>query len=118
PIDHDPRRTVSGVPPCDRTIPAARLDAPEPTVSRSRTTTRSAPSSRANTDAQPPSVPAPTITRSALSRVIGRDPNACAVEPQERARAYAARMQLPRPIAAPRAPLDRRTLAEDGAVGR
>src|SRR6478735_2212664 len=50
-------------------MPAARDDAPEPTWARSTTTTRLAPSARAKTDAQPPTVPAPTTTRSARSAI-------------------------------------------------
>src|SRR5262245_54888817 len=48
-------------------MPAARDDAPIPTRPRSRTTTRPMPSAAANSDAQPPIVPAPTTTRSARS---------------------------------------------------
>src|SRR4051794_11503758 len=50
-------------------MPAARELAPWPAVPASTTTTRPAPSSRAKTDAQPPTVPAPTTTRSALSLI-------------------------------------------------
>src|SRR5438552_3144023 len=60
-----PRATVVGVPPCARTMPAARLLAPSPSRPRSRTTTRSAPDGLAKYEAQPPTVPAPTMTRSA-----------------------------------------------------
>ena len=49
-------------------MPAARELAPSPTSPRSRTTTRPAPSAFAKYDAQPPTVPAPTTTRSARSR--------------------------------------------------
>src|SRR5436190_7986847 len=66
-MDHRPSRTAISVPPCARTMPAARLLAPWPTSPRSRTTTRSAPEVFAKNEAQPPSVPAPTTTRSALS---------------------------------------------------
>src|SRR6202165_3860272 len=66
-----PRATVVGFPPCARTIPAARLLAPTPARPRSITTTRSAPWTRAKYDAQPPTVPAPTTTRSARSLAIG-----------------------------------------------
>src|ERR1700694_4389349 len=62
-----PRVTVVGVPPCARTMPAARLLAPSPARPCSRTTTRSAPDVLAKYEAQPPTVPAPTITRSARS---------------------------------------------------
>ena len=48
---------------------AARELAPWPTVAPSTTTTRPAPSSRAKTDAHPPTVPAPTTTTSALSLI-------------------------------------------------
>src|ERR1700694_2004579 len=65
-----PRVTVVGVPPCARTMPAARLLAPSPARPRSRTTTRPAPEVRAKYEAQPPTVPAPTITRSARSSRI------------------------------------------------
>ena len=58
---------MSGEPPCARTMPAARPEAPRPARSRSITTTRSRPASRAKTEAQPPTVPAPTTTRSAAS---------------------------------------------------
>ena len=58
---------MAGVPPCARTMPAARDEAPIPASPRSRTTTRPAPSPAAKTDAQPPTVPAPTTTRSARS---------------------------------------------------
>src|SRR3984893_4057408 len=67
---HRPRVTVVGVPPCARTIPAARLLAPSPTLACSMTTTRSAPDVREKYEAQPPTVPAPTITRSARSSGI------------------------------------------------
>ena len=50
-------------------MPAARELAPWPAVAASTTTTRPAPSSRAKTEAQPPTVPAPTTTRSALSLI-------------------------------------------------
>ncbi len=61
-----------GRPPCARTMPAARLDAPRPARSRSIATTRPRPPSRAKTDAHPPTVPAPTTTRSAASRATVR----------------------------------------------
>src|SRR3989442_3212686 len=67
---HRPRATVVGVPPCARTMPAARLLAPSPTRPRSRTMTRSAPDVRAKYEAQPPTVPAPTMTRSARFSLI------------------------------------------------
>src|SRR6202035_749551 len=67
---HRPRATVVGVPPCARTMPAAGLLAPSPARPRSRTTTRSAPDVLAKYEAQPPTVPAPTITRSARSSGI------------------------------------------------
>src|SRR5256885_966370 len=56
------------MPPCARTTPAAREDAPDPAWSFSRTTTRSAPKVAPKYEAQPPIVPAPTTTRSARSR--------------------------------------------------
>src|SRR2546423_5688965 len=62
---HRPRATVVGVPPCARTMPAARLLAPSPTRPRSMTMTRSAPDVLAKYEAHPPTVPAPTMTRSA-----------------------------------------------------
>src|ERR1700716_1607437 len=62
---HRPRVIVVAVPPCARSMPAARLLAPSPTRLRSRTTTRSAPDVLAKYEVQPPIVPAPTITRSA-----------------------------------------------------
>src|SRR2546421_1169229 len=65
-----PRATVVGVPPCARTMPAARLLAPSPARPRSRTMTRSAPDRRAKYEAQPPTVPAPTMTRPARSSLI------------------------------------------------
>src|SRR6267154_5911743 len=68
-----PRASVVGVPPCARTMPAARLLAPSPTRPRSMTMTRSAPDVLAKYEAQPPTVPAPTMTRSArLSLMIPR----------------------------------------------
>src|SRR5687767_4548696 len=48
-------------------MPAARDEAPIPTNPCSRTITRPMPAAAANTDAQPPMVPAPTTTRSARS---------------------------------------------------
>src|SRR5207244_7409105 len=62
---HRPRATAVGVPPCARTMPAARRLAPSPTRPRSITMTRSAPDILAKYEAQPPTVPAPTMTRSA-----------------------------------------------------
>src|SRR3954453_12991970 len=51
-------------------MPAARELAPMPARPRSRTTTRPAPSRAAKCAAQPPTVPAPTTTRSARCRVM------------------------------------------------
>src|SRR5438034_6789855 len=65
-----PRATVVGMPPCARTMPAARLLAPSPARPRSITMTRPAPCDRAKYDAQPPIVPAPTTTTSARSAAI------------------------------------------------
>src|SRR5919204_1009176 len=62
---HIPSATVPLVPPCARTIPAARLLAPSPARPRSMTITRSAPELLAKYEAHPPIVPAPTMTRSA-----------------------------------------------------
>src|SRR2546430_1357950 len=62
---HRPSATVVGVPPCARTMPAARLLAPSPARPCSMTMTRSAPDFLAKYEAQPPTVPAPTMTRSA-----------------------------------------------------
>src|SRR5438105_7101188 len=65
-----PSRTVPGVPPWARTMPAARLLAPSPARPRSSTITRLVPDCRAKQEAQPPTVPAPTMTRSARSSPI------------------------------------------------
>src|SRR5437879_276742 len=67
---HRPRATGVGVPPCARTMPAARLLAPSPTRPRSMTMTRSAPDVLAKYEAHPPTVPAPTMTRSARFSLI------------------------------------------------
>src|SRR4249919_1642296 len=70
------------MPPWARTMPAARDDAPEPTWARSTTTTRPAPAARAKTDAQPPTVPAPTTTRSARSTIECRGLGADGDDPE------------------------------------
>src|SRR5437868_13882920 len=67
---HRPSATVVGVPPCARTIPAARLLAPSPARPCSMTMTRSAPDVLAKYEAHPPTVPAPTMTRSARLSVM------------------------------------------------
>src|SRR3954452_41244 len=70
-----PSRMATSVPPCARTMPAARLLAPEPTVAASTRTTLSSPCSRRKQAHQPPTVPPPTTTASALrgsSSVVGR----------------------------------------------
>src|SRR4051812_25325961 len=71
---HSPSFTVVGLPPCARTMPAARLLAPMPTSPCSSTITRFAPRVREKYDAHPPTVPAPTTTRSAVSFLATRAP--------------------------------------------
>ena len=62
---HSPRRTAGAVPPCARTIPAARLLAPLPSVPPRPGRPGRGPASRSNQAHQPPRVPPPTTTASA-----------------------------------------------------
>src|SRR5436190_13188205 len=71
---HWPSLIVRLLPPWARTIPAARLLAPWPARHCSSTTTFFAPCRRANQEAQPPTVPAPTTTRSATALFATRAP--------------------------------------------
>ncbi len=102
-------------------MPAAREDAPWPASPFSRTTTRPAPCSFAKTDAHPPIVPAPTTTRSAVSRFgIGslrskRPKSSHAYSGSDAARHGRSVERDPRP-AASRRPQDARRGGPRGAV--
>ena len=88
---------MAGVPPCARTIPAARDEAPAADLARARRRRPGRrPPPRAKTDAQPPIVPAPTTTRSARSATLVLRP---APSQDRRAAAPAAARRGPRPVA-------------------